>query len=55
MDANDIKVESSDKKDENVPLPELNKIFMLDGIEYRVVYINEGKNRFTCCPAKQVY
>jgi hypothetical protein len=56
METPEVKVEKEEKKeDKKVPLPKEGKIFMLDGYEYRVVYINQGKNRFSCCPAKQVY
>jgi hypothetical protein len=41
------------KKD--IPLPRINEIFMHKGLEYKVVYINEGQHRFTCEPHKGVY
>ncbi len=41
------------KKD--IPLPVVGKVFMCEGHEYKVTYINEGKHRFTCEPHKGNY
>lgn len=41
------------KKD--IPLPVMGGKFMLNGHEYKVIYINEGQHRFTCEPCKGVY
>ncbi len=42
-----------DKK--KIPLPAIGDKFMLNGDEFIVVYINEGKHRFTCEPCKGVH
>ena len=41
------------KKD--IPLPEMGSKFMLNGHEYKVIYINAGQHRFSCEPCKGVY
>lgn len=51
---NKNKVEKEFNKN-NIPLPSINDIFMLKGHEYKVIYINDGKHRFSCEPCKGVY
>lgn len=41
------------KKD--IPLPDMGAKFMLNGHEYKVIYINDGQHRFTCEPCRGVY
>ncbi len=43
------------EKPKETPLPEIGAKFMLYGHEYIVVYINEGKRRFSCIPCQGVY
>jgi len=38
-----------------IPLPAMGKIFMFEGHEYKVIYINKGQHRFSCEPHKGVY
>jgi len=49
------KKETSLLKKKDIPLPQLGKIFMFEGNEYKVVYINDGQHRFTCEPYKGEY
>lgn len=56
----DLTVEKNDEQvDEKelkmIPLPAIGTKFMVDGHEYKVVYINEGKGRFSCERCKGVY
>lgn len=51
--AKDAPVKKLHKVD--TPLPKMGAKFMLDGHEYKVIYINEGKHRFSCEPCKGVY
>ena len=44
-----------DEKSKEAPLLPENKTFMVDGCEYKVVYVNKGKGRFTCKPYKGGY
>ncbi len=61
-DKETLVIEDAAKKKEAVPvkkkdiiLPQLGKVFMFEGNEYKVVYINEGQHRFTCEPYKGDY
>jgi len=47
--------EPEEKEKQETPLPSIGDKFMLNGHEYKVVYINEGKRRFSCVPCKGVY
>lgn len=38
-----------------IPLPEIGTTFMIDGNEFRVCYVNEGKRRFSAEPYKGKY
>ena len=49
----DEPVKEFNKKD--IPLPLIGKIFMFEGHEYKIVYINEGQHRFSCEPHKGDY
>ena len=49
----EVKTKEVTKKD--IPLPEMGSKFMLNGHEYKVIYINSGQHRFTCEPCKGVY
>ena len=44
-----------DEKPEEPKLPKIDDTFMLNGQEYKVVYINYGKKRFTCKSHKGGY
>ncbi len=46
-------VKETNKKD--IPLPEIGSKFMLNGHEYKVIYINDGQHRFSCEPCKGIY
>ena len=52
-DIPDKPVKKLNKKD--IPLPEMGAKFMLNGHEYKVIYINAGQHRFSCEPCKGVY
>lgn len=59
-EGSELLVENKNKKKEvvdtkNIPIPPVGTIFMLDGNEYRVCYINEGKRRFSVEPFKGKY
>lgn len=43
------------KEKEKPKLPKMGTKFMVEGQEYKVVYINEGKNRFSAEPCEGVY
>ena len=43
------------KKKEKIVLPKIGTKFMIEGKEYKVNYINEGKARFTAIPCQGVY
>ncbi len=47
--------EGETTKKEVLRLPEMGKKFMLDGQEYIVCYINEGKKRFSAEPCSGKY
>jgi hypothetical protein len=47
--------QTKDVDQKKIPLPEMGTKFMLWGNEYKVIYINEGKHRFSCEPCKGVY
>jgi len=47
------KVKEVKKKD--IPLPKLGSVFMFEGNEYKITYINEGQHRFTCEPHRGDY
>ena len=49
-----VKVANTDKK-ELPPLPKMGTKFMIEGHEYKVVWLNPGKNRFSAEPCKGVY
>lgn len=51
----EVKEETKEVKKELIPLPEIGETFMLRGHEYKVVYLNPGKQRFTCEPHKGMY
>ena len=53
----DLTVEEADEDFDTsgkVPILPVGKKFMVEGHEYKVVYVNEGKRRFTCVPCKDV-
>lgn len=54
----DLTVEKGEDSDIDisggVPTLPVGKKFMVEGHEYKVVYVNEGKKRFTCIPCKDV-
>jgi hypothetical protein len=54
----DLTVEQDEDSDidlsGSVPILPVGKKFMVEGHEYKVVYVNEGKKRFTCIPCKDV-
>lgn len=57
----DLSVNESSKKIDkpfnkrSIKLPLVGSIFMHNGEEFKVVYINEGQHRFTCEPYKGDY
>jgi len=50
----DITSEEKPKKRE-IRLPEVGQIIMVNGEQYKVTYVNEGKKRFSCEPFPSVY
>jgi len=50
----DITSEEKPKKRE-IRLPEAGQIIMVNGEQYKVTYVNEGKKRFSCEPFPSVY
>jgi hypothetical protein len=53
MENGPVIIKKSDK--EKPKLPEIGKKFMVEGIEYEVVYKNDGKNRFSAQPCQGSY
>jgi len=57
----DLTVEKQTKPEEKEPtkrevkLPEVGQIIMVNGDQYRVTYVNEGKKRISCEPCHGVY
>ena len=51
----DDKPEDKPFNKKDIPLPELGTKFMVLGHEYKIVYINDGKHRFSCEPCKGIY
>lgn len=55
MEGNERTNESVDSlgrpvKKEKTPLPEVGTRFFIDGVEYKITYVNEGKSRFSAIP-----
>jgi len=50
-----IDIPSVKKEEEKSKLPKIGTKFMVEGQEYKVVYLNEGKNRFSAEPCEGVY
>ena len=46
---------SKTKKKKNVKeqLPLINTIFDIHGYKYKIIFVNEGKGRFTCKPIQE--
>jgi hypothetical protein len=42
----------SPKEEEKPPLPQIGTKFYIEGIEYKVTYVNEGKRRFSSTPTQ---
>ena len=42
-------------KKKEIELPEIGTKFMVNEQEYKVIFINKGKRRFTCEPCKGLY
>jgi len=56
MESQKIDIPSTKEKEKEKPkLPKIGTKFMIEGQEYKVVYINEGKNRFSAEPCEGVY
>lgn len=55
----DLTVEKITEKKEsdvlNIPLLKVGDVFMKDGHEYKVCFVNVGQRRFTCKPYKGNY
>jgi len=47
-DGSEKKVDDKKLKKKDFPLPLIGDVFMHKGYEYKVIYINEGKHRFSC-------
>jgi len=51
----EIEKKESEQKKKEIVLPEVGTKFMVNGNEYEVVYINEGRKRFTAVPCEGMY
>jgi len=38
--------------EEKTPLPQVGIKFYVEGVEYKVIYVNEGKRRFSATPTQ---
>jgi len=54
MESQKVEIPSAKEK-EKPKLPKIGTKFMVEGQEYKVVYINEGKNRFSAEPCEGMY
>ena len=48
-------IEEVISKKKKIQLPNIGEKFMLNGKEYKVIFINEGRNRFSCEPCEGLY
>jgi len=40
------------REEEKTPLPQVGIKFYVEGVEYKVTYVNEGKRRFSATPTR---
>lgn len=58
MDEGERNVEQTDalgrpmREEEKTPLPQVGIKFYVEGVEYKVTYVNEGKRRFSATPTQ---
>lgn len=58
MDGTERDVDQTDalgrpmRVEEKTPLPQVGIKFYVEGIEYKVTYVNEGKRRFSATPTQ---
>jgi hypothetical protein len=51
----EAKVIKKSDKQEKPKLPVIGKKFMVEGVEYEVIYVNDGKHRFSAQPCQGQY